>query len=253
MDYQLQGKVAVVTGASAGIGRAIAVLLASEGVRVVGVARREPALLELEAEIARQGAGEFIPFTGDITAEATPKALHDFIKERLGTVDILVNNAGDSRPVELYAPDEIWHESMFLNFDAARRITEGLLPMMIEQTSGRIINVTATSEPPNALNAGTPPKAAMHIWAKALSRVVGPHGITVNSVPPGKIISEQMVTRLFPTEESRTEFAREHIPLGKFGEAEDLAHLVAFLGSPLAHYITGQVIHVDGGASHYAF
>lgn len=253
MDYQLNGKVAVVTGASAGIGRAIATLLASEGVRVVGVARREPALLELKAEIEQHGSGDFTPFVGDITATETPKELHDFVQSRMGTVDILVNNAGDSRPVELYAPDQIWHESMFLNFDAARRITEGLLPMMIAQRSGRVLNVTATSEPPNALNAGTPPKAAMHIWAKALSRVVGPHGITVNSIPPGKIISEQIVTRLYPTEESRTEFARQNIPLGKFGEAEDLAHLVVFLASPIAHYITGQVIHVDGGASHYAY
>ena len=119
MDYQLSGKVAVVTGASAGIGRAIATLLASEGVRVVGVARREPALLELKAEIEQHGSGEFTPFVGDITATETPKELHDFVQSRMGTVDILVNNAGDSRPVELYAPDQIWHESMFLNFDAA--------------------------------------------------------------------------------------------------------------------------------------
>jgi 3-oxoacyl-[acyl-carrier protein] reductase len=253
VDYQLKGKVAVVTGASAGIGLAITKLLCSEGVTVVGVARREPPLLEAIEEVRSGGAGELVPFIGDITQKDTPKQLHDFVKDRFGTVHILVNNAGDSRPVQLYAPDEIWHESMFLNFDAARRVTEGLLPLMIAQQWGRVLNVTATSEPPNALNAGTPPKAAMHIWAKALSRVVGPDGITVNSIPPGKILSEQITTRLYPTEEARTEYARQHIPLGKFGEAEDLAHLVVFLASPIAHYITGQVIHVDGGASHFAF
>ena len=252
MDYQLDGKIAVVTGASAGIGLAITRLLCSAGVTVIGVARREPLLLRAAEEVSGTGRGELIPFVGDVTRKETPRQLHDFVKDQLGTVHILVNNAGDSRPVELYAPDEIWHESMFLNFDAARRVTEGLLPLMTAQRWGRVLNITATSEPPDALNAGTPPKAAMHIWSKALSRIVGPDGITVNSVAPGKILSEQITTRIHPTEESRSEYARQHIPLGRFGEAEDLAHLVVFLASPLARHITGQVIDVDGGASRFA-
>lgn len=252
MEYQLNGKVAVVTGASAGIGRAIAKLLAQEGVSVVGVARREEALNELRDEIAAAGTGELVPFSGDITASETPTRLREFVVERFGSLDILVNNAGDSRPTGLYGDDKLWHDSMFLNFDAARRITEGVLPLMIEKGAGRVLNITANSEPPE-LNAGSPPKAAMHNWSKGLSRVIGPDGITVNCIAPGKIISEQMVTRLFPTEESRTEYARENIPLGKFGEADDLAHLVVFLASALGHYITGQVIHVDGGISRYAY
>jgi 3-oxoacyl-[acyl-carrier protein] reductase len=251
VDYQLRGKVAIVTGASAGIGRSITQLLAQEGVSVIGVARREEALVELQAEVSSHG-GRVVPFAADITATETPTRLREFVEAELGTLDILVNNAGDSRPTDIYGDDELWHESLFLNFDAARRVTQGVLPLMIEKGSGRILNVTANSEPP-AMNAGSPPKAAMHNWSKMLSRAVGPHGITVNCIAPGKIMSEQIANRLYPTEESRQKFARENIPLGRFGEPEDLAHLAVFLASALGHYITGQVIDVDGGVSRFAY
>jgi 3-oxoacyl-[acyl-carrier protein] reductase len=253
VDLQLDGRTAVVSGASAGIGRTIARLLADEGVRVLAIARREAELEGLRLEVAAGSPGEVIPFAADITATGTPQQAVAEVRARLGTVDILVNNAGDSRPVGLGGSDDVWAESMLLNFEAARRMTEALVPMMVEQRSGRVINITATNEPSDTLNAGTPPKAALHMWAKALSRVVGPDRITVNSVAPGRIMSEQMVTRLYPTEASRDEFARGHIPLGRFGTTEELANLVLFLASPLAGYITGQVIHVDGGMSRYAY
>ena len=253
MELQLDGQVAVVTGASAGIGRTICRLLAAEGVHVVAVARRASALEELRDEIAATGVGGLTPLAADITLPSTPQAVHDAVVAGPGRIDILVNNAGDSRPVGLGGSDDVWAESMLLNFEAARRLTEALVPLMTAQRSGRVINITATNEPSDTLNAGTPPKAAMHMWAKALSRVVGPDGVTVNAVAPGRIMSEQMVTRLYPTEESRTAFAEQHIPLRRFGETEELANLVVFLASPLAAYITGQVIHVDGGMSRYAF
>jgi len=116
---------------------------------------------------------------------------------------------------------------------------------MIERRWGRIINVTGTSEP-GGTNAAGPAKAAVHAWAKALSRDVGRHGVTVNCLAPGRIHSEQIDERLHPTRESQGQFSRQ-IPLGYFGDPSDMAYLVAFLCSPKARYISGERIHVDGG------
>jgi 3-oxoacyl-[acyl-carrier protein] reductase len=116
---------------------------------------------------------------------------------------------------------------------------------------GRIVNITGSSEP-RSINAANSAKAAVHAWAKGLSREMAPHGITINSIQPGRIMSEQIV-RMHPTEEDRQQFARQNIPAGRFGEPEELANLVVFLSSPGAGYITGTVIPVDGGMSRFAF
>jgi 3-oxoacyl-[acyl-carrier protein] reductase len=139
----------------------------------------------------------------------------------------------------------VWDESFAINFTAVRKLTQALLPGMIERGSGRIVNITGTFEPAGT-NAAGPAKAAVHAWAKGLSRDVGRYGITVNCLGPGRIHSEQIDQRLHPTAESQAQFARQ-IPLGYFGDPADMAHLVAFLCSPKARYITGQRIYVDGG------
>jgi 3-oxoacyl-[acyl-carrier protein] reductase len=162
-----------------------------------------------------------------------------------GRLDILVNNAGGSRPTAVDAPDEIWEESWTLNFTAVRRLTQACLPAMQGQRWGRIINITCSSEP-SGINAANPAKAAVHVWAKGLSRVVGRDGITVNCLAPGRIHSEQIDQRIHPTEESQLAFAAQ-IPLGYFGDPADMAFLVACLCSPKARYLTGERIHVDGG------
>jgi 3-oxoacyl-[acyl-carrier protein] reductase len=121
---------------------------------------------------------------------------------------------------------------------------------MIERRWGRIINITGKSEP-DRLNAAFAAKAAVHAWSKGLSREVGKHRITVNSIPPGRIMSEQ-IRRNYP-EADRARFSAAEIPLGHYGEPQDLAVLAIFLASPLAHYITGTVIPVDGGLRRYSF
>jgi 3-oxoacyl-[acyl-carrier protein] reductase len=249
MNLDLKSKTAVVSGASMGIGRAIAKGLAREGVRVVAVARRKELLDKLAQEVKAEG-GEVIPLIQDIMAEDAAKKLAAAALAELGHVDILVNNAGGSRPLPLDAPDSAWDEAMSLNFTRYRQVTHALLPQMIARNWGRIINITGKSEP-EGLNAAFAAKAAVHAWAKGLSREIGEHGITINSIPPGRIMSEQ-IRRNYP-EDYRKRFAEEEIPVGYWGEPEDLAVLAIFLASPLARYITGTVIPVDGGLRRYQF
>jgi 3-oxoacyl-[acyl-carrier protein] reductase len=250
MDLQLVGKTALVTGASMGIGRAIAKGLAAEGVEIAGVARRGALLEELAREIERgQGPRPHLIVQDIMVADAALR-LREAALARLGHVDILVNCAGGSRPLPIDAPEAAWEEAITLNFTRQRQITHALLPQMIERRWGRIINITGKSEP-DRLNAAFSAKAAMHAWAKGLSREVGRYGITVNSIPPGRIMSEQ-IRRNYP-EDYRREHAAAEIPAGAYGEPEDLAVLAIFLASPLARYITGAVIPVDGGLRRYAF
>jgi 3-oxoacyl-[acyl-carrier protein] reductase len=249
MELDLRSRTAVVTGASIGIGRAIAKGLAREGVRVVAVARRSDLLEKLVQEVKADG-GTIIPISQDLVQEDAAKKLAAAASAALGHVDILVNNAGGSRPLPIDAPDSAWDESIALNFTSYRKITHALLPQMIERGWGRIINITGKSEP-EGLNAAFAAKAAVHAWAKGLSREIGKHGITVNCIPPGRIMSEQ-IRRNYP-EDYRKHFAEEEIPVRYWGEPEDLAALVVFLASPVARYITGTVIPVDGGLRRYQF
>lgn len=249
MDLGLQDRAAIVTGASAGIGRAIVAALAAEGVRVAMVARRAALLEELAERCAGAGPRPH-PIVQDIMVSDAARRIRDAALAALGHVDILVNCAGGSRPVAIDAPEQAWEEALTLNFTRQRQLAHALLPQMIARGFGRIINITGKSEP-DRLNAAFAAKAAMHAWAKGLSREVGRYGITVNSIPPGRIMSEQ-IRRNYP-EEERRRFAEAEIPVGRYGEPEELASLAVFLSSPRAGYITGAVIPVDGGLRRYQF
>ena len=250
MDFDLKSRTALVSGASTGIGRAIAKMLAAEGARVVAVARRKDLLDELAAEVRAAGSGEIVPIVQDLMQEDAAKTMAAAAIAAVGHIDILVNNAGGSRPLPVDAPDSAWDEALTLNFTRYRQVTHALLPQMIARKWGRIINITGKSEP-EGLNAAFAAKAAVHAWAKGLSREIGEHGITVNSIPPGRIMSEQ-IRRNYP-EDYRKHFAEEEIPVRYWGEPEDLAVLAIFLASPVARYITGTVIPVDGGLRRYQF
>lgn len=246
MDLGIRGKTALITGASMGIGRAIARALAEEGARLAVVARRRNLLEELEAELK---TGLLI-IECDLMREDAPERISKAALEGLGSVEILVNNAGGSRRFTLNTSDEQWDEALTLNFTRQRQLTHKLLPQMIAGAWGRIVNITGKSEP-EGINGAFCAKAAMHSWAKGLSREVGRHGITVNSVPPGRIMSEQILRNYSPEERKRE--GEEDIPVGEYGQPEDVANLVCFLASPLARYITGAVIPVDGGFRRYQF
>ncbi len=251
MDLQLTDKTALVTGASQGIGRAIAKGLAAEGVQTCIVARRGKLLDALAAEIVADGGKKPAIVEIDIMEADAPVRLAHAAEKALGNIDILINSAGGSKPaIHVDAPDSAWEESMTLNFVRVRQLTHAVLPGMMQRQWGRIINISGKSEP-EALIAATPTKAAIHAWSKGLSREVGPHGITVNCIPPGRIMSEQIRRKYSP--EFRAEQSAKEIPVGRYGEPEELAVLAVFLASPVAAYITGTVMPVDGGLRKYAF
>jgi 3-oxoacyl-[acyl-carrier protein] reductase len=256
MELNFEGRTALVTGASQGIGRMTARLLAQAGATVVGVARRTELVEQMAAEVAehvgRQGkGGKVIPLQADFYDEDAPVRVASRAQELLGHVDILMNAAGASRPVPFDAPNEAWHEGMVLNFFRIRELTHAVVPGMRAQGWGRIVTFTGTSEP-RMLNAAFTAKAAIHVWAKGLSREVAPDGVTINCLQPGRIRSEQIKKR-YPTLESELEYSRAEIPVGRFGEPEEIAAVAIFLASPLAGYVTGTVIPVDGGSSRFAF
>lgn len=252
MNLKLDGRRCLVTGASSGIGRAVALVLAEQGALVAIAARNRQPLEELVEEIARKGGPAPTVLTADLSSPDGPRNLGRAAQDALGSVDILVNNAGGSRPLPPDAGEEAWVESFALNFAAARHLTEALVPAMQAAQWGRIVNVTGAIVA-KSLNAASPAKAALESWSKAAAAEFAPHGITVNCVAPGRINSKQILTRLHPTEESRRTFIERNIPAGRFGEPEEVAYLVAFLASPYSSYITGTTIPVDGGALRLAF
>lgn len=251
MDLELGGKIALVTGASQGIGHAIARGLAREGAQVAIAARRVHLLEGLASEIVRNGGKTPVVMEADLANPETPDRLAAAAEQKLGRIDILVNAAGGSRPMPFESGPEKWDEGMMVNFFRLRELSHAVIPGMRERRYGRIINITGSSEP-RGINAANSAKAAVHAWAKGISREMTKFGITINSIQPGRIMSEQIL-RLHPTEEDRRKFAEENIPAGRFGEPDELAVLAIWLASPLAGYITGTVIPVDGGMSRFAF
>jgi 3-oxoacyl-[acyl-carrier protein] reductase len=249
MDLALRDRSALVTGASAGIGTGIAQCLAREGVRLALAGRNRAALETLAAEARTLGAPEAHVVVGDVAGEAgAAQVAADALSALGGRIDILVNNAGGSRPLgSAEETDAFWDEAFDLNFASARRITRPLLGPMKAARFGRIVNITGAIYGKTVNGAG-PAKAALLAWSRQLSFELASHGITVNCVAPGRINSVQILERLHPTPASREAYIRDNIPAGRFGEPVELGALVAFLASPLAAYISGAHIPVDGAA-----
>jgi 3-oxoacyl-[acyl-carrier protein] reductase len=241
----LEGRIALVTGASRGIGRAIALELAARGATVVGTATTPAGAEAISAALAAAGArgGGLVANVAD---PAGTQALAAAVEERFGEATILVNNAGITRDSLLVRmKDEDWDAILATDLTSVYRLTKLLLRVMMKARFGRIINITSVVGVTG--NAGqtnySAAKAGVIGFTKSLAREVGARNITVNCVAPGFIDTD--MTRALPEEQRKA--LLERIPLGRLGRPEDVAAAVAFLASPGADYITGCTLHVNGG------
>jgi 3-oxoacyl-[acyl-carrier protein] reductase len=241
MDLGLTGRTAIVCGCSAGMGLAIAKGLAAEGANVAMFARRRE---ELEREAERLGA---LAVRGDVRDPADLERLVERTVQAFGGIDVLVNNSGGPpRTSALELNDRLLQDAVDLLLQSVVRLTGLCLPYLARSGHGRVINITSSTvrEPVDNLALSNAVRPAVIGWAKTLAREVGPDGITVNSIAPGRIETERLA-EVYP--DGPTEADLQAIALRRFGRTEEIADVVCFLASDRASYVTGTTITVDGG------
>jgi len=255
MKLSMDGRNALITGGSLGIGRAIAKRFVESGGNVAIVARRQETLDEAKKEIEQAGSGKVVTIAADVsTAEGCANAFAQ-AEDALGQIDILVNNAGSSAraPFETIS-DELWQSDIDLKLFAAIRLTRLAFPKMKDRKWGRVINVLNTgAKAPPAEGAPTAvTRAAGMALTKVLAGEGAPHNVLVNSLHVGRIESDQWVKRHANEDKGRTldDFYEEMggiIPMGRVGTSEEFANMACFLASDAGSYVTGAAINVDGG------
>lgn len=257
MDLELTGKVALVTTASKGLGRATATQLAAEGARVMISSRVEEQLAATAAEIREATGAEVAHYAADVSKADDLERLLQETEQRLGGVDVLVNNAGGPRPGGFDALDDAaWQEAFELNLMSSVRLIRGVLPHMRRQGSGRIVTVASSSikQPIENLLLSNTYRVALVGLAKSLSAELAPHGILINTLGPGRIATDRVAgldasraqAAGISIEEVRAQ-AEKSIPLGRYGTAEEFGKVAVFLVSGANTYLTGQAFLVDGG------
>lgn len=243
MSKPLQGEIALVTGASRGIGAAIADTLAAQGATVIGTATSASGAAAIGARLAPDGGhGREL----DVADAAAVDALIDAIGKEFGAISILVNNAGITRDnLLMRMKDDDWQAIIDTNLTSVFRTSKAVMRGMMKARKGRIINIASvvgvTGNPGQTNYAAA--KAGIIAFSKSLAKEIGSRGVTVNVVAPGFIDTD--MTKALP-EESRTALLQQ-IALGHLGASEDIANAVAFLAGPTGRYITGETLHVNGG------
>lgn len=242
----LEGRIALVTGASRGIGRAIAIELAARGATVVVNYRSSAEAAEAVVAYITEQGGTARTWQADVSSFEAAGDLVNGVIDEYGQLDILVNNAGITRDnVIMMMKEDDWDAVLETNLKSAFNCTKAAIRKMMRKRYGRIVNISSVAG--LAGNAGqanySASKAGLIGFTKAVAREIAPRGVTVNAVAPGFV--ETDMTSDLP--ENIKEVALGQIPLGRWGSPEDIAHAVAFLASDEAAYITGQVLSVDGG------
>jgi len=245
MEKALDKQIALVTGASRGIGRAIALVLARQGATVIGTATSEAGAAGIGEALAAEGlAGRGVVL--EVNDAQAIDALIDSIVKEFGALNVLVNNAGITRDqLAMRMKDDEWDAVIDTNLKAVFRLSRAVLRPMMKARGGRIINITSvvgSAGNPGQLNYAAA-KAGVAGMTRALAREIGSRNITVNCVAPGFIDTD--MTKVLPEEQQAA--LKTQIPLGRLGSPEDIGHAVAFLASPQAGYITGTTLHVNGG------
>ncbi len=251
MDLDLSGKVAIVTGGSKGIGRAVALAFLSEGASVLVCARGQAALDETIAMAGPGAAGRIAAAAADLTRGDAIEQVVERCRGTFGGVDILVNNAGSTRPGEfMKLSDEAWMEDWSLKFFGYVRMAREVIPLMQQRRGGVIVNVIGTGalRPAAGFMIGGAVNAALNHFTKALADEGAKHGVRVVGVNPGPIMTERLL-RFLPPGEERDKAMRRSTPLGRAGQPEEVADLVAFLASRRAAFIHGANVTIDGGAN----
>jgi NAD(P)-dependent dehydrogenase (short-subunit alcohol dehydrogenase family) len=257
MDLQLNGKTALITGGSEGIGRAIAEVLAREGVGVAICARRKEPLEAAAAEISKATGRKIVPIVADLTKD---KDAENFVKraaETLGRIDIMINNAGSAPGgvIETLSEGD-WEQALQLKFMGYVRCLRHALPIMVKQGGGRVVNLIGNDgvKPSYWEIAPGAANAAGQNLTKSLAGQYGKHGISFVAVNPGPVRTERwaglvkaMSRDMKISYEEADTLAPSSIPMGRIAESSEVANLVAMMASPLMHYVNGTMIEIDGG------
>src|ERR1700689_5709305 len=256
MDLQLKGKTALILGGSKGLGRGVADALAAEGVAVALVARGQDALDTAVAEIAARGS-EAVGFAAAPPNWTSLESAANAAPKQVGPIDILLNNSGGPPPSGVVGvPAKVWEDQFHAMVMPLLRITDLLIGDMRARKWGRILNIASTSvvEPLAAIGVSNTLRSAIVGWAKTLATETARDGITVNTLLPGAITTDRTVQLSRATAERQKisveeamQRSEQAIPVGRFGTTAEFGAVAAFLASPLAAYITGSLIRVDGG------
>ena len=257
MEVRLDGRTAIITGGSKGLGLAMAERFASSGADVAILARSPETLAEAKRKIAADAKGKVAAISCDVSKAADVRKAYDQIMSEFGKIDIYVNNAGQStRGPSEEITDEMWQADLDLKLFAQIRFCRLVFPQMKQRRWGRIISVlNIGAKAPGADSAPTSvSRAAQMAFTKALSQEGAPYNVLVNSLHVGVIVSDQ-IKRRFDRERPNVSFeqyvaeAGKGVPLGRMGRAEEFANMACFLASDAASYVTGCAINVDGGRS----